>query len=392
MSDRTEVRTEREDDVVRAFLSEHFPPGYEGDGSTLADYSDSDADISAGEASEIESLLEEAGRHFESSKGTLGLAIDFVVLAEELSHTDEWLDGYDPSITREDILVRYESTAKSSLTLKREDTKEGIRSYHNDLIDLFREDLGRTNFPSSPGHHTGEWERYDHMLERAFRLSRRGRFVAAQRLFDLGLERLESKEYEQRQPPFPSPFYRVLTEYERSAPEEQGGSAYQALCYGYVKAEWPHLSLRASKVRTGSSRQHRYGDIDGFYGPDLMISVEVKDRDIDDSNVSSELGTMMQVAQNTTAIAIAICRRISDDARATLEDAGVRVLSDEDLESQIQIWDYHKQNRALQGMVHFFANIEENPTGVQRLLSFVEAVDPENSALAHLYQNPDEKT
>jgi len=392
MSDRTGARTEREDDVVRAFLSEHFPPGYEGDGSTLADYTDVDAETSAGEESEIESLLEEAGRHFESSKGTLGLAIDFVILAEELSQTDEWLDGYDPSIAREDILDRYESTAKSSLTLKRGDTKEGIRSYHNDLIDLFREDLGRTNFPSSPGHHTGEWERYDHMLERAFRLSRRGRFVAAQKLFDLGLERLESKEYEQRQPPFPNPFQRVLAEYERSAPEEQGGSAYQALCYGYVKAEWPHLSLRASKVRTGSSRQNRYGDIDGFYGPDLMISVEVKDRDIDDTNVDSELGTMMQVAQNTTAIAIAICRQITDDARTTLEDAGVEVLSDVDLESQIQVWDYHKQNRALQGMVHFFANIEENPAGVQRLLRFVESVDPENTALAHLYQESEDKS
>ena len=386
MSERSEIRTEREDDVVQSFLTEHFPPGYEGDESTLADFLDPNPELSVDEEEEIERLLEEAGRHFESSKGTLGLAIDFVILAEELSHNDEWLDGYDPSITREDILDRYESTAKSSLTLKREDTKEGIRSFHNELIDLFRENLGRTNFPSSPGHHTGEWERYDHMLERAFRLSRRGRLVAVQRLFDLGLERLESKEYEQRQPPFPDPFHRVLNEYERSAPEEQGGSAYQALCYGYVKAEWPHLSFRASKVRTGSSRQNRYGDIDGFYGPDLMISVEVKDRDIDESNVDSELGTMMQVARNTTAIAIAICRQITDDARETLEEAGVEVLSDDDLSSRIRIWDYHKQNQALHGMIHFFANIEENPAGVQRLLRFVESVDPENTALAHLHE------
>jgi len=51
--------------------------------------------------------------------------------------------------------------------------------------------------------------------------------------------------------------------------------------------------------------------------------VEVKDRIIDASNVDDELGTMMQVAANTTAIAIAICREVGDAARTTLEDAGV---------------------------------------------------------------------
>jgi hypothetical protein len=35
-------------------------------------------------------------------------------------------------------------------------------------------------------------------------------------------------------------------------------------------------------------------------------------------------------------------------------------------------------------MVHFLANIEENPAAVGRLLTFVEDVDPENTALAHL--------
>jgi len=37
------------------------------------------------------------------------------------------------------------------------------------------------------------------------------------------------------------------------------------------------------------------------------------------------------------------------------------VLDDDDFEGRLATWDYHKQNRAVQGMVHFFANIEENP-------------------------------
>lgn len=384
MSKWTDGRADHEDEAIEAFLTSHFPAPYLEDQADLSDYYDSDDEVSDAEREVIDALVSEAGKQFASSKGTLGLAIDFLILAEELAQHDDWLAGFDPNITVDDILDRYDSMAKSSLTLKRGNAREGIRTFHNELIELFREDLNRTNFPSSPGHHTGEWERYDNMLELAFRLSRDGRYVAAQELFDLGLERLESSEYERRDPPFEDPFLKVLRDFKRKAPNEQGGSAYQALCYGYVKAEWPHLSFRASKVRTGSSRQQRYGDIDGYHGPDLMISVEVKDRVIDESNVYAELGTMMKVAQNTTAIAIAICTEVSKGARQTLEEADVRVLDDEDLGRQLRFWDYHKQNRALHGMLHFFANIEENPDGVQRLLRFVSSIDPDNRVLDHL--------
>ena len=384
MSKWSDGRADYEDEAIEAFLTSHFPASYLEDQADLADYDGLDDEISDAEHEMIGALVSEAERQFASSKGTLGLAIDFVILAEELAKHDDWLDGFDPTITVDDILDRYDSMAKSSLTLKRGDVREGIRTFHNELIELFREDLNRTNFPSSPGHHTGEWERYDDMLELAFRLSRDGRYVAVQELFGLGLEQLQSSEYERRDPPFEDPFLEVLRDYERKAPNEQGGSAYQALCYGYVKAEWSHLSFRASKVRTGSSRQQRYGDIDGYHGPDLMISVEVKDRSIDSGNVHAELGTMMKVARNTTAIAVAICTDVTPEARQVLESEEVRVIDDDDLEQQLRLWDYHKQNRALHGMLHFFANIEENPDGVQRLLRFVSTVDPENRVLDHL--------
>jgi len=256
-------RVDHENEAIEAFLDSHFPAPYLEDQADLSDYTGSDRHISDSERGVIDTLVSEAETQFGSSKGTLGLAIDFVILAEELAKHDDSIAGFDPDITVDDILDRYDNTAKSSLTLKRDNADQGIRPLHNELIELFREDLNRTNFPSSPGHHTGEWERYDDMLELAFRLSRDGRYVAAQELFDLGLERLESSEYERRDPPFEEPFLKVVRDYDRKAPNEQGGSAYQALCYGYVKAEWSHLSLRASKVRTGSSRQQRYGDIDG---------------------------------------------------------------------------------------------------------------------------------
>jgi len=372
--------TPLEIDSIERFLSGYFPDAYEHDTRVESKETLSDAELS-----EIEEMIDLVDTHFSRSKGVLGLALDFLMVAEQLSQFDEDLVDFDTTINRSKIFDRFDrKDTSATLTFRHAGQQFGIRPVHNEVIDLFRDQLGRTNFPSSPGHHTGEWDRYDDLLEQSFRLSRRGRYEAAERLFEYGLENLQTKSFARREPPFQRPFRQIIENYERSHPEEQGGSAYQALAYGYVKTQWPHLSLRASKVRTGSSRQHRYGDIDGYLGPDLMISVEVKDLRIDSSNLQSQLGTMIQVAENTTAVAIAICRHVSDEAQSVLEESGVRVLDDDDLSARVETWDYHKQNRAVQGMIHFFAHIEENPIGTQRLLSFLQDVDPENRTLVHL--------
>lgn len=371
----TYERTDFEDEAIEEWLREHFRKEYRHEPSQLSD----------GEVDTVRKFVALASDTFSGSKGTLGLALDFVVIAEELSQDDDWLTGFERALSRNDLFDRYDrASVESTLTLEFEGEKYPIRPVQDELIDFFRETLERTNFPSSPGHHTGEWERYDDMLEYAFQLSRTGRFEAAQRLFDIGLERLEKQTRKRRDPAFREPFRDILLDYPRSHEGENGGLAYQAMSYGYVKANWPHLSLSAAKVRVGSSRQNRDGDIDGYLGPDLMISVEVKDRDITQQDVESELGTMMSVADESTATAIAICRSVSEPAREQLEDGGVHVLDDDDLEEELETWDYHKQDRAVQGMIHYIAHVEEDPSAVQRLLEFLEDADPENTALAHL--------
>jgi hypothetical protein len=239
-----------EADAIERFVSGYFPEEF------VAAGLDS---LSPDERTAVEYLLERADHQFDSSKGTLGLALDFLMVAEGLSALDERLNEFEPGLTQQDIFERYEKADRgATLTLKYGGEQFEIRSVHSDIIDLFREELGRTNFPSSPGHHTGEWSRYQHhtgewsryqeMLETAFRLSRHGRYEAVQRLFDLGLRRLDAKQFESREPPFPEPFRRILLDYDRKHPDEQAGSAYQAIAYGYVKAEWPHLSVASRRA------------------------------------------------------------------------------------------------------------------------------------------------
>jgi hypothetical protein len=361
---------------ARSFLLGHFPDGYEHDPTRLSD----------DEFAEVEALIDATAASLHDNVGKLGMAFDFLIVAEELSQVDDWSAGYRPDLTADDITDHYETKDTNTLTIRYDGEQYGIRPVQNEVRDLFIYELRRTNFPSSPGHHTGNWPDYAELLDYAFRLSRTGRFEACLRLFDLGLEELEEKRFESRDPAFRRPFTDIVSDYQRSHPDENGGLAFQAMAYGYVKAEYPHLSIRASKVRTGSSRQNRYGDIDGFQGPDLMVSVEVKDLDIDDGNYRSELGTTIQLAESTTAVPVAICRTVSADARVALESDGVAVLDDDDLIEELGRWDYHKQNLAVQGMLHYLANIEENPDAVQRLLRFLEDIDPNNRALAHLIE------
>lgn len=374
----SEATTEKYSEDVRQFLSEYFEVSEYGPGEDLPNE----------EQEVIRWIVGWTEEDLLNNVGKLGIVLDFLLVAEQLADHDSQLSEFNPGVTGDEILERYDRKDTQTLTFLLNGETYGIRPVHDSLIKLFRSDLKRTNFPSSPGHHTGSWAEYREVLGPCFSLSTAGRYETAHRLFELGLERLAEKSFESRNPPFPEPFAAVANEYERKHDDEEAGSAYQALSYGYVKAEWPHLSLRASKVRTGSARQNRYGDIDGFYGPDLMLSVEVKDKEITGNNVHAELDTIIDVAENTTAVVVTICRDVTSEAREALEEAGVHVITDERLREELRLWDYHKQNRALQGMVHFFANIEENPDGVQRLLQFVETVDPDNPALAHLIDGP----
>lgn len=346
--------------------------------------------ITPEEQDQIDKMVEKVSNNLLNDVGELGIALAFVVVAEQLAEVDDFPREYDPEITKKDIFDRYDKKNTKTLTILHNDEQYGIRSVvgqDNDNIDardVFRYELRRTDFPSSPGHHCGNWENYEEHLETAFKLSRVGRYKIIKQLFNVGLKELNEKHYESREPALPNPFVELVQRYDRSHPKENGGLTFEAIAYGYVKAEWSHLSLLADKVRTGAKSQNRYGDVDGFYGPDLIVSVEVKDKKITTSNIRSELGQTQNVAEDTGGITIAMVREITGDARDELESSGVKVLTDRDLLANMEFWDYHKQNRSIQAMLHYLTNIEEDEGAVQRLLSFIKTVDSNNKALDHL--------
>jgi hypothetical protein len=138
------------------------------------------------------------------------------------------------------------------------------------------------------------------------------------------------------------------------------------------------------KVRTGSSRQRRFGDIDLYSGLDLEVSVEVKDMNIGSGNLGHQLGLFMKKALARNLPGLIFAGSIEVDARQLIVEDGFQIVTQDELLNEIRRWDWQKQDSAVNGLMHYLSNIEQNPEAVLRLLEFIAIRDPHSPLLAHL--------
>jgi hypothetical protein len=252
------TRTEGEAAVILAFLEPYFGGGFQ------------PGKVNRAEAGAINRILTYVRDHFGGMRYILGLALDFTLLAQRLAIHDPEAKRFRADLTKEALFLRYPritqrgSRQANTLTVQFEDrshkiqVKEGIRAIEEAVGDLFN-DLNRTGYPSAYVYNTGQWHKYqDELLLPCFQLSDSGRFVLCQDLIDLGLA-LPVNRFFGRSVPRVRLFPEIVDHYPRSTAGENAGVAFQAIAYGYVKADRPHLSLIADKVRTGSARQEAPG-------------------------------------------------------------------------------------------------------------------------------------
>jgi hypothetical protein len=364
--------------LITDFLSSYF------EGVTL----DHDTELDEEEQQLIKTILAYVDSHFRRRKYVLGLAIDFTGLAQGLSKADLESKSRRLDLTEETLFKRYEfveersGTKQNTLTLKYGETVEGIRKVEDAVEDLFHE-LKRPSFPSSYVYATGQWHKYKDLLVYCFQLSESGRLELCKQLIKYGLDNMKVADFYGRATPRPALFVEITREYPRKAKKENGGLTYQALAYGFLKADRPHLSIATGKVRRGSKREKHIGDIDCYAGLDLELSSEVKDLIITSTNLTPELGEFVQSIEDTKAPGLVFVEDIEDEARELLQDQGVQVITLEKILGVISIWDWHKQNAAVLGMLHFLAHIEQNPYAVERLLAFIQTKDPDHDSLVY---------
>ena len=180
-------------------------------------------------------------------------------------------------------------------------------------------------------------------------------------------------------------FERLIGEFPRQPLAcENAGLIFQAIAYGYFKSDRPHLHVVVDKVRTGSSRQRRFGDLDLYSGLELALSVEVKDLRITKENLNHQLGLFMKKAGSKGLPGLIFVADIDVDAAELLSRDGFHVLAAAELVREVGRWDEVKQDNALNGVLHYLSNVEQNPDAVTRVLRFVEECDSSNPLLLYL--------
>ncbi|TDU18085.1 hypothetical protein C8E00_11413 [Chromohalobacter marismortui] len=368
--------TEKEKSLSDSFIHEVF--GYNQNG-----------DISFEELPIIDFCKNYIKERFTFMKYILGLGIDFSILAQRLSEYDVEMKSFTPVLSVEDIFSRYEmvesrgSRKSNTLTLSFSGKQYGIRKIEESVANLFHS-MDRSDYPSAYVYNTGQWKKYTDLLNHVFMLSEPGKHALCKELIDFGIKNLPKNSFYVREVPRVRIFDKVINEYERGVKGENGGLVYQAIVYGFLTADRPHLSIIADKVRTGSSRQKRFGDIDCYSGLDLETSSEVKDFCISNANFDKELGEFCRNCEGNNINGIVFALDFEQSTLNKIREHGVKPISQLKLMELVSYWDWTKQEAALKGVLHYISHVEQNPSAVIRLLEFIKNHDANHESLDYL--------
>jgi hypothetical protein len=370
-------RTDDEKEAIKAFLEPHFGIGF-----VPGEPSNRERQI-------INDVMTFVAARFAGMRYVVGMAADLTLLAQQLALHDAEGKAFRPRLTRDEIFTRYELVKKvgsreaNTLTLKYGKTKVGIRKLEEALIDFFGE-VGRPGYPSSYVYMTGQWQKFtDPLLIPCFRLGESARFALCSKLLDYAMDNLTEGTLLGRAKPRVRLFEEIIHHYPRSNPNENSGAVFQGIAYGYIKSDRPHLSLIVDKVRTGSARQHRIGDIDGYHGLDLELTVEVKDHPLTEENVTKEMGEFLDKVAKNKVLGLAFVASADQHAVDEMKKHGVACVTEGNALWELTHWDWRKQDAGVHGLLHYLAHVEQNPDAVVRLLTFIREKDSSHDALAY---------
>lgn len=312
-------------------------------------------------------------------KMLLGVHMSFVALAEQS------LDvvGDDSA---EDVLTdaRFQTTSAGAtkgqtvdtLTLVVSDAEGtqhrlGIRRFYNDFMNYGRGPaLSRPSYPSSPGHSTSRWRHNEANLKTIFAMSPKERRAVAERLWELTLS---LPRWRRRLPPrtVRDPFVQVLRDFDRRARSgETSGAPLQGLVYGFMAADAPNSHLRTASARTGAKHAGLVGDIDGYDGPDLTLTAEVKDRALSDPNEITDFYSNRGPWPD--AVAFVACREATETFRSGAGAQDIRVLTVPQLVDQVSLWTVPKQLSAIRSAMGYFEFYERKPDLADRFQAFLD--------------------
>lgn len=319
---------------------------------------------------------------FPARKFSAGLLVAFIDLLTRLDVPRLGARGF------EDVLARFPRRtttaagkhANTLIVALPEGGTLSLRPFYNKAEQYFRAEHKRFDYPTCAPHATQAWRDYMRWLDALSAFSAEELATLRGRVVNFVLDTLESQAFDPSSVAFEPPLFQLLLEgFEMKAQKgEPSGAAFQGIVFGFLRADNPHLQVEIDKVRAGSKRMQRVGDVDGWEGARLAISAEVKQFVLKDDNVSDIQSFANEIGRRG-AIGLLVSLGFSNGVRAAIEAMGLKALDTDDLLSIVELWDPLKQRIATNSLVYYARHVEQNSSLAGRIEEFLKeaAVHPE---------------
>jgi len=111
---------------------------------------------------------------------------------------------------------------------------------------------------------------------------------------------------------------------------------------------------------------------DGWNGPDLVLSIEVKDEDVTDPEDDALDGFLANLSEWPDATAIVLARSATDEVVEGLAKQSVSVPTRERMLDAVRRWDLNKQRLAARELSYYLARVQRHSGLKQRFEAFLE--------------------
>lgn len=251
-----------------------------------------------------------------------------------------------------------------------------IRPAYERYHRLYITEKHRLDYPRSQPYATGKWADYRRWLDALVSMSKEDLEWVAQSTVSFVLDELKDQSFDPSSVRSEPPIFQWLLDqfdFADRAKGEPTGAAFQAMVFGYIRADAPHLQVEARKARAGSARTKGIGDIDAWEGDRLVITAEVKHFVVAENDVPGFTHLAASVTERA-ALGLIIAEDFQDGVREKIEALGLHPLARKDVLRIVSLWDPLKQRAALNAFQWVVVHKEQNSGLIKRVQTFLESV------------------
>lgn len=320
-------------------------------------------------------LFAEFEQGFTKRKFSAGLLVSLIDMIVDFDVPGSGINSYEELIERHprQMHTRGGGRANTLILMRAGGKTTSLRGYYDRIAKFYRAEHKRFDYPSAAPHATQAWEQYTHWIDSLVTYSAGELAELRGRVNQFVLDTLVSQAFDPSSVQVEPPLFRLLLEgFEMPAKKgEPTGASFQGIVFGFLRADNPHLQIEIEKVRTGSKRLQRIGDVDGWEGSRLAISAEVKQFEIAHDDAFADLAAFANEAGRRGALGVIAALGFQEGVREELTALGLRPLDLDDMLKIVELWDPIKQRTAVASFIYYATHIEKNSSLSGRLNEFL---------------------